>query len=157
MNEARLRRLAEIGIDVYRPRRAALAVVAGSARDEAASPPVAAADAAQGGVALVAGPADGRAALLVAAVERALAGLRVASRRVDAADEAGLSSAQALVAFGEASARAAGRVLSAQRQREIGWVVTREATELARDAGAKRALWSELKRVARGLRAGARG
>jgi len=53
------------------------------------------------------------------------------------------------VLFGDALARTVGAVLPAQRQREIGWVVTGELAVLARDAQGKRALWSELRRLVR--------
>jgi hypothetical protein len=39
----------------------------------------------------------------------------------------------------------------------MGWVVAAEAAVLAGDARAKRALWSELKRIVRPLRRPAKG
>lgn len=146
MDEALLNRLGEIGIDVYLP-RTPRTPLAGAATDAPASHTVS--TAAQGVVVLVAQVTGTRVAALVGAIERALVLARVACRRVDAVDEAAFADARALVAFGDAHARAAGRVLSAQRQQEIAWVVTGEPAALAGDARAKRALWSELKRILR--------
>lgn len=154
MDEATLRRLGEIGIDVYMPRRAADATApavadraAAGARGIEPAAPAAAID-----VVLIANVAAARAVALTSAVERALGFARVACRRIEAAEESGLADARALVAFGDVHARAAGRVLSAQRQQQMAWVVTGEPTALGADPHAKRALWSELKRVARQLR-----
>ena len=145
-DEADLRRLAEIGIDVYVPRGN------GSPKSLAvfAAPGPATASGAATAV-LLADVSTPRATALLAAVTRALAFARVASAQASEADESVLSGAMALVAFGEARARAAGASISAQRQREIAWVVTSEPAVLAADAQAKRALWSELKRIARQL------
>ena len=149
MDNAALRRLAEIGIDVYVPRRADAVPPTGIGGDPVETAP----PRADGTVVLVADLASPRAVALVGAVERALAFARVACRRAGAADEAAFSTARALVAFGDAHARAAGRALSAQRQQDIVWVVTGEPAALAADAPAKRALWSELRRLLRSLRA----
>ncbi|HEY6942814.1 hypothetical protein [Dokdonella sp.] len=161
MDDADLRRLAEIGIDVYLPRGPARAAcVEPVAASMAAATAAATAVPNAGGVVLLAEASGARAAALLDGVKRALAFARVDCVRIDVVDEAALASASALVAFGDARARAAGAALSAQRQREIGWVVTAEPGLLAGDAHAKRALWSELKRIARPLlqvrRAGAR-
>jgi hypothetical protein len=145
LDEADLRRLAEIGVDVYVPRGAD--AVPASAAACAATRAINRA----GGVAavLLADASEPRAAALLASVMRALAFARVSCKQADVPDESALSNVQALVAFGDARARAAGALLSAQRQREIGWVVTSEPAALATDAQGKRALWSELKRIAR--------
>jgi hypothetical protein len=87
---------------------------------------------------------------------RALAFARVSCAQADEPAESVLSGAMALVAFGDARARAAGAVMSAQRQRDMAWVVTSEPAVLATDAQAKRALWSELNRIARQLGHGSR-
>lgn len=145
-DEADLRRLAEIGIDVYAPR------VGGSPAGAAAC--IASGLAATCGAAtaiLLADASTPRATALLAAVARALGFARVACAQVSEVDESVLSGTLALVAFGEARARAAGATISAQRQREIAWVVTSEPAVLAADGQAKRALWSELKRIARQL------
>jgi hypothetical protein len=106
----------------------------------------------QPAVLLLAETSSARAVALLAAVTRALAFARVHSAQAASPDESTLAGARALVVFGDAQARAAGAVLTAQRQREIGWVVAAEPSALAGDAHAKRALWSELKRITRLLR-----
>lgn len=162
MDEQDLRRLAEIGIDVYLPRgtsRCMPAAPAAATTMPAIAPPAVAAPGtpAAGGVLLLGDASSPRGAALLAAVTRALAFARVACVQAGSAEEAALADARALVAFGEARARAAGAALSAQRQREMGWVVAAEAAVLAGDARAKRALWSELKRIVRPLRRPAKG
>jgi hypothetical protein len=161
-NEASLRRLTEMAIDVYVPRAASrgAAPVATAAVEAPPAPPVAAetpasAAATQAAVrvdALLL--ADGAAAdALLRDVVRTLAFARISAVRGAASDEVALANAAALVMFGEAQARAAGAVLPAQRQRDMGWVVAGEPSALAGNAGAKRALWSELKRMVRGVHA----
>jgi hypothetical protein len=147
--EADLRRLAEIGVDTYEPRAAVAQSGAAAASDGGASPSAI-------GAVLIGDGSTQRASGLLDAVMRAFAFAKVSCTRADAGDEAVLADARALVAFGEARARAAGAMLSAQRQREISWVVTGELAALATDARAKRALWSELKRIARHLHRGDR-
>lgn len=151
-DEASLRRLEEMGIDVYLPRASLVA--------ETPSSPANAGDAATTAssrrvdVLLLAG-ADATAEPLLAAVARTLAFARVAAAPARADDAAALAQARALVAFGEAQARAAGAALDAQRQAQIGWVVAADVAQLRGDALAKRALWGELKRIVRSLRASA--
>lgn len=149
-DEADLRRLAEIGIDVY--------VLRGDSRKSSTGFVAPASVAVRGGATavLLADGATPRATALLAAVTRALAFARVACTQASEPDENVLSGVMALVAFGEARARAAGATISAQRQREIAWVVTSEPAALAADARGKRALWSELKRIARQLGDGSR-
>ena len=84
-------------------------------------------------------------------VGRALAIARVASRLVDTPADDVLVDAVAIVAFGKQHARAAGARLPAQRQQSMAWVVSGEPAQLLGDALRKRALWSELRRVARTL------
>lgn len=159
MDEQDLRRLAEIGIDVYLPRGASrsMAVAPAATASGGAPSTVAAAGEPATAVLLLGDASSARGAALLAAVARALAFARVACVQAGSAEEAALTEARALVAFGEARARAAGAALSAQRQREMGWVVAAEAAALAGDARAKRALWSELKRIVRPLRQAAKG
>jgi len=150
-DEAELRRLAEIGIDVY--------VLRGgdAAKSSAGFVAPGPAEASGGPTAiLLADASTPRAVALLAAVARALAFARVACEQASEPEESALSGVTALVAFGEARARAAGAAISAQRQREIAWVVTSDLEVLAADARAKRALWSELKRIARQLGDGSR-
>jgi hypothetical protein len=142
-DEASLRRLAEIGIDVYvlRGSQAAAATTSdASASSATARDPV---------VVLL---ADATVApRLLGDVRRAFAFARVGCRVEAGPDEDALAAADALVAFGDALARAAGACLPATRQQSIGWVVLAEPGGLARDARAKRAMWSELKRILRNL------
>lgn len=160
LDEGSLARLAEMGIDVYLPRtrgesprvppvEAARAAVQ-PAVPVAAGPAVAAAP--RVGIVLVV-PAAPKPAGLLADVARALRFARFDCTACEAPDEDALHTARAFVLFGEAQVRALGARLPAQRQREVGWVVTGEAAALAGDAQAKRALWSELRRVMRTLRA----
>lgn len=161
LDEGSLARLAEMGIDVYLPRgRGAPARLppvepapapAQPAVQATATPAVAAAP--RGGVVLVAAPAASKPAGLLADVARALRFARLDCTACEAPDDTALQAAHAFVLFGEAQVRALGARLPAQRQREVGWVVTGEAAALAGDAQAKRALWSELRRVMRALRA----
>jgi hypothetical protein len=148
-DEADLRRLAEIGIDVYALRTGSSP--AGVAASAAPGLPSGAAAAV-----LLADASTPRATALLAAVVRALAFARVSCAQADEPGESVLAGAMALVAFGDARARAAGALMSAQRQREMAWVVTSEPAVLAADAQAKRALWSELKRIVRQLGDGSR-
>ena len=154
LDEANLRRLAEMGIDVYLPRGSAQAPVEVAIAEPVESAVVVSvANEVQADVLLLA-DADSRPAVaLLADVVRALAFARVGSARMSSPDEAALGAASMLVAFGDAHARAAGALLPAQRQREMAWVVSVELAELACSAQGKRALWSELRRSLRGLAA----
>jgi len=175
-DETSLRRLAEMGIDVYVPRAAesasssAIADAPGMYATTNATAATSAPAAAVGAPAKDANAstrdadvlllADGIATVaepLLAAVARTLAFSRVTSARTDASDAQALASARALVVFGEAQSRAAGAALSAQRQSQIGWVVAAGIAQLRGDALAKRALWGEIKRIVRELRAAQRG
>jgi hypothetical protein len=161
-DEASLRRLAEMGVDVYLPRAAMRAV---------AEPPAFATDAQAHESMQQARPADAAAVLdaptaapavllladvqsplagkLLGDVARALRFARIACVPARTRDEAELGTAVGLVMFGEAQARAVGAVLPAERQREMGWVVGAGLSALSVDATAKRALWSELRRMTR--------
>jgi hypothetical protein len=164
--EASLRRLAEMGVDVYLPRAAmrasnaarpvvaeAHAVVAPpeptrstSASSDRAEERVGAAE-----VLLLADSGSPVAKALLADVARTLKFAHIACAHAGASEEAAMSAAVGLVMFGDAQARAVGALLPAQRQRELGWVVGAELPVLAGDARAKRALWSELRRMTRSL------
>ena len=174
-DETSLHRLAEMGIDVYVPRgsrmadttsspamaeASAMAVATTGAAATAVSANVADSTKSVAGTAsrdadvlLLADVAAGVADPLLSAVARTLAFARVACMRARTDDANVLATARALVVFGEAQARAAGAALSAQRQSQIGWVVAASLQQLRGDALAKRALWGELKRVVRLLRA----
>jgi hypothetical protein len=166
-DEASLRRLAEMGVDVYLPRAVmtrvadAIVVVAaeaqlagGAARSAHASPMEEAANTAN--VLLLADIDSPRTKTLLADVVRTLKFAHVSCAHAGVRDEAALSVAAGLVMFGEVHARAVGALLTAQRQGEIGWVVSAEPNKLAGSAQAKRALWSELRRMTRQLASGRR-
>lgn len=166
LDEENLRRLAEMGIDVYVPRVAAqrAATIAPPARSGANAGWRATAQSArtddgmsaeqtQAAVVLLADASSAGARGLIADVVRALGFASIACVCADARDEGALATASALVMFGDPEIRAAGAVVPAQRQREIGWVAVSELAALAGAGSAKRALWSELKRMARELAA----
>jgi DNA polymerase III psi subunit len=156
LDEGSLARLAEMGIDVYLPRvrgeqpRAQVPeTVSAPALPAVAAEVVATV---RSGVVLVAPATAPKPAGLLADVARALRFARLDCTACEAPDEAALQEARAFVLFGEAQVRSLGARLPAQRQREVGWVVTGDAIALAGDAQAKRALWSELRRLVRTLR-----
>ena len=172
LDEANLRRLAEMGIDVYVPRVAVahtamaapaavadpmlvVALPASTQRTLRVNADAAAAETSSVSVAVVllADAASASANALVADVMRTLRFARIGCAHASAHDDAALAAASALVMFGDRHVRAVGALLPAQRQREIGWVVSAELAVLARDASAKRGLWSELKRMMRELAA----
>lgn len=147
-----LRRLAEIGIDVYLPRggaAAAHAIAPGAANADHTEVTKAAA------VVVLAATPNARAEKLLADVLHALAAAKVHCVHGDIDDESAIAVAPALVMFGESPLRAVGARIPAVRQSAIGWVAAADLATLARDPSAKRALWSELKRMARGLVGGA--
>ncbi len=151
LDEASLIRLAEIGVDVYAPRRRAAAASVSGAATPAGSRTARAAVAAdepRAGRVLLVAEANAPAGLL-ADVARTLGFARIDSALVADPDAAELAAARGLVLFGDAHARRIGAALPAQRQHELAWIVTADAAALAGDARAKRALWSELKRLAR--------
>ena len=156
LDDYSLRLLAEIGIDVYVPRTASA-----SGHDEptsvansfAAGASTATAfphgSAESAGILILCGPSDdGR---LRQDLLRALRMARLDAAIADAATPAAIAGARGLVVLGEALARRIGADLPAQRQNEIVWVVARELPALSQDAGAKRALWGEFKRLSRSL------
>ena len=168
LDEANLRRLAEMGVDVYVPRVAAKAVPRAVSAVSDPARAIAAASAASGttrvddetrvttsapqaAVVLLADTPSASAVALIADVVRALKFARIACARGEARDETVLAAASALIMFGDRHARVAGALVPAQCQRQIGWIVSAELPALAVDASAKRALWSELKRMVRGL------
>ena len=139
LDEMSLARLAEMGVDVYVPRARNTVV--------ATAPTVAQTHTR---VALLARAGDAAAKALVADVGRALRFARVESA-VESKADARLGDAPGLVVFGDALAREAGAALPVGRQKAMPWVSAGEAGALAGNAPAKRALWSELKRLARAL------
>ena len=150
--------LAEMGIDVYVLRTAPV---------DAAEPVVAATPVSSPGnttatrdaratyatrVVLFSRDDDARARALLAQIARALAHGRIEGAIASTIDEATLGDAMGLVVFGKASTRQAGATISGERMKRLQWVAATELSEIAANAHAKRALWSELKRVMRALR-----
>jgi hypothetical protein len=165
-DEPSLRRLAEMGIDVYLPRaamRARTAVPPVFAADVAAIAPLRQVESSNTSAAVAKEPAPAIEVLLLADVEstvaarlladiaRALRFARIVSAPAKMRDESAIGAASALVMFGDAQARAVGALLPADRQREMKWVVGAGLAALAVDAHAKRALWSELRRMTGGM------
>jgi hypothetical protein len=152
LDEQGLRRLAEMGIDVYAPRMARPAVA--QTADAEFSSAIAAPASRTGSRVSVLILADGGSRWstgVVPGVERMLKFARVAHATTDRPVESELAGAAAAVVFGDALARKAGSMVSAERQPEMAWVFAADAATVARDATAKRALWSELKRLLRML------
>ncbi len=155
------RRLAEMGIERYVLRRSAPPDVA--VDDPAVDPtvpPVAAAtmprepvpaSAAHVAVMLIADAAGPNA--LIEDIGRGLDRLRVTWSRAGAGDADTLTTAAGFVVLGEPLARQVAASLPTDRLGACEWVITDPAADLARAAVAKRALWGELKRLARSLAA----
>lgn len=142
-----LRLLAEMGIDVYVPKAAAVVPLAAGANGTSpASPSVAA---------VLLACIAGRRAKLVDQVERALRSAGLAARRHEGSSIEAVDEVQAVVVLGGTLARALGAGLPAQRHAELDWVIAADVDALAGDATGKRALWGEVKRLAR-ARNGAR-
>lgn len=155
-NEASLRRLAEMGVDVYRLRTIPAAAhvattMSASVRSNAVSTAVEEPSINTARILLLVQVQSPLSKALLADVMRTLKFARVACAYAGTRDETALSTAAGLVMFGEAQAREVGALIPAQRQREIGWVVSAEPQTLAKNAHAKRALWSELRRMTRAL------
>ena len=150
LDEDSLRRLAEMGIDAYVPRVATRA----HASSADAAQPAAGTTAPAGGasryrVLLLADTNAAAARALTVQVQRALKFARVECTLAARPQESALENAAGLVIFGETLARQAGAMLPGSRQQTMGWVAAPDAAGIARDAHAKRALWSELRRMLR--------
>lgn len=169
-NDASLRRLVEMGVDVYLPRASggnvedtSSAPVTSAAATRATRTDVTTADAESsqaprpGRVLLLSGSDSKVATALLKDIARTLVFARITCASAASTDESSITAADAIVMFGDGPMRAVGAMLPAQRQREIGWVVSAELAQLAGDAPAKRALWSELKRMVRQLAVTAQG
>jgi hypothetical protein len=136
-DDASRARLVEMGFELYMPR--------GGLLDAAAAAPAPA----RRRVALVARGEGGSGRTLVAEVVRALAYARIDAAVVS--DGARIGEAAGIVVFGAALAREVGASLPAARRQTIAWAGVAEPAEIAGKAAAKRALWGELKRLARSL------
>lgn len=157
LDDVSLLRLAEMGVDVYAPRSARRE--AGAERipadsSAAASEVSRAPERASARVVLLARADDARAKGLLAQIARALAFARVDGVVESAIDEARIGAAAGLVVFGDALVRQAGAALSADRRKNLQWIATGDSAEIAASGSAKRALWSELRRLIRALPAG---
>ena len=151
LDERSLRLLAEMGIDVYEPRLANLAMQAPA---NVAVEPVSA------GLQASAPSTIGniREVLVIGASEgtrwsrdllAALKWLGVASRLCAADDRQSLRQAAGLVVLGEAHARNLSEGLDSTEQGRLHWVIGAPARELISSVEARRALWGELKRISR--------
>ena len=151
LDERSLRLLAEMGIDVYEPRLANLAMQAPASA--AAEPACAASQAipprstGEFREVLVIGASEG--ARWSRDVLAALAWLGVAARLCAADDSEALRQATALVVLGEAHARNLSSGLDSAEQGRLHWVIGAHAQDLMSSVEARRALWGELKRISR--------
>ena len=138
-DDASLRRLGEMEIDVYVLRGAR------SARDRGRAAPLPASRP-RARVALLA-PDGSRERAWLAHVARSLAHAHIEATEASSIDERGIGGIAGLVVFGEPLARDAGAAVAAARRESMGWVAAPAVEEIARGAASKRALWSELKRL----------
>jgi hypothetical protein len=156
------RRLAEMGIERYVLRRSAAPDVAAAdpLPDRTAPPPAAAAMPRQSApasttplasVLLIADAAGPHA--LIEDIGRGLDRLRLTWSRAATGDADTLITAAGFVVLGEPLARQVAASLPTDRLGACEWVIADPAADLARAAAAKRALWGELKRLARSLAA----
>ena len=135
-------RLEEMGFEIYVPR----GMRAASGRD--VLPPTAP-ERVRARVALIARTESASARALLAQVARAFAFARIDA--AVASDAANAGDAAGFVVFGASPGREIGMALPAERQKAVAWTTAAEPHEIAGSVAAKRALWSELKRVARTL------
>jgi hypothetical protein len=155
LDDARLRRLAEMEIDVYVPRARGAeggAAVAASAPDPHPEPKRAGGGGRPRMVLLARCESEG-AKTLLAQVARALALARIDAVIPDAVDAGALEGAAGVIVFGEALAREAGAALPVGRQKALQWVAAAEPSSMRGSVAAKRALWGEIRRAIRGLNA----
>jgi hypothetical protein len=137
-DDASRARLLEMGIELYVPRGMRAATV-----------PAEAASRSPKRVALLARDESAAARALLAQVARAHAFARIEA--AVARDAKRIGDAAGLVVFGASLAREIGAALPAGHQQAIEWVGAAEPADIAGKVAAKRALWSELKRLARAL------
>lgn len=140
------RRLAAIGIDLYRLRSAA---VVDAPRERVRS--VGSPDAPIDLWLLIEEPASGAAARLPEDIARALRMAGIRCGIATAIDRIAPGSAHGLVAFGATSARRANALPAVHGEIGMALLVACEPAGLAADAESRRALWSELKRFVRAV------
>ena len=75
--------------------------------------------------------------------------LRICAALATAVHSESIAAAHSLIVLGQSLARSLGAEMPAQRQNEISWIISHEPKVLAQSADAKRALWGEIKRLAR--------
>lgn len=138
-DDASRARLEEMGFALYVPRGLAAPVGATRVSDSGG----ASHERVRVRVALIARAESASARALLAQVARALAFARIDA--TTASDAARIGDAAGIVAFGASLAR---------EQKSMPWIGAAEPTEIAGNVAAKRALWSELKRLARALAKG---
>jgi len=136
-DDASRARLEEMGFEIYVPR-----ILRDAALVRPASSP-------RARVVLIVRAESAPARALLAQVARALAFARIEASI--AADAARIGDATGLVVFGASLASEIGAALPAGRQKSIAWVGAGEPAEIAGNVAAKRALWSELRRLSRAL------
>ena len=155
----RLEVLAAIGIDVYRLRATDAARQAVAAP---APPPAGTGQGAQAAVRLVVACAQGagREPAFMRLLPQLLRALGVTESTISHIETgadgslAGLPEVSAYLMIGAAAARACSAQLSIEQQNAATIVVGPEPAQSMRDAAGKRALWQQLKPLARRLRAG---
>lgn len=161
LDDARLRLLGEMGVDVYvpRPLRGApgIAGVAASNISESALP--VARKNARTRVALIARLQERSETALLAQTRCALAFAQIDGVIGDALDARDLSDTLGMVVFGKSLAREVGAALPADRAKVVHWISAADVASIVGNANGKRALWSELRRMIRTLqkRTGERG
>ncbi len=149
LDDYSLRLLAEMGVEVYVPRSEAADSAPVAARQPSAASPNNPGQGAQRGAdVLLVCARDSNPRLLVELL-RSLRMSRLDAILTMAASAETIARARALIVLGEPLARSLGADMPAQRQNEINWIISHELDALAQSADAKRALWGEIKRLAR--------
>lgn len=162
LDDARVRLLGEMGIDVYVPRSkpAALGANVAVPTSAAESATLVARESAHARVALVARVQETSEKTLLAHARRALAFARIDGVIGDTVDiGAVIGDAPGLVVFGKNLAREVGAALPADRAQRVHWISAADVASIVGNAAGKRALWSELRRMIRVLqhRGGVKG
>ncbi len=154
LDDARLRLLGEMGIDVYVPRSRPNARGTNGAEPASVveSPTRVTSEGAHLRVALVARVQQAAEKALLAQARRALAFARIDGVIGDTVDiSAVIGDASGLVVFGKNLAREVGAALPADRAQRVHWISAADVASIVGNTVAKRALWSELRRMIRVL------
>ena len=154
LDNARLRLLGEMGIDVYVPRSLrgtpGIAGVDASMGTSDSAVPVARENA-RARVALIARPQERSEETLLAQTRCALKFARIDGVVGDALDAGDLGDTLGMVVFGKSLAREVGAALPADRAKRVHWISAADVASIVGNADGKRALWSELRRMIRTL------